>query len=679
MKDKLRDIYRKLGLVHTITLSVLALYVVLSVFPSLGGGLQVLCGLGLTFFGFWSLLKLARIAGRRIIWRLRNRLLVTYLFIAVVPVVLLATMGALGALALTNQLSVYLVTSELDRRVESLQSAVTSIAKTAPAARAVTMQAMADLFYRERFPGVQFVLRERGLSYRYPENAALNGMPNDWPEGSGIVVKEDNYYAWARSKTDAGDVCVLVPLTRTYLTNLVPHLGFAHFLQMANPPDQAQVGAPAGDSFTLSNGSQSVTVKSPPRQKTAEKNKDVLPLAVNAFDIPVNWISLVPVSEWSHPGKSNNTLLVVGSRPSAVLEILFSRKVDYAQNLLPGILLGVGILFLIVELIALVIGVSMTRTITSAVHNLYEGMQRVMKGDFAHRVDVKGTHQLADLSNSFNRMTVNLETLVAVAKEKERLQSEIEIAREVQSQLYPRKNPETGSLRVKAICQPARMVSGDYYDYECLKESDKVILAIGDVAGKGISAALLMATLQSSLRAQLRSSIELAAAAGNIMIAAKTAFTLSTSQLVSRLNQQLHAYTSPEKYATFCFGIYDEPTGVMTYTNAGHLPPIHVRQGKVTRLDVNGTVVGAFARSRYQESRIHLEPGDLMVWFTDGVTEPENAYGEMYGEERLVELTLKNADRTEEEILNSIIDAVMQWTGSPELQDDMTLLIARRA
>jgi sigma-B regulation protein RsbU (phosphoserine phosphatase) len=116
----------------------------------------------------------------------------------------------------------------------------------------------------------------------------------------------------------------------------------------------------------------------------------------------------------------------------------------------------------------------------------------------------------------------------------------------------------------------------------------------------------------------------------------------------------------------------------MTYTNAGHLPPVLVRQGAVSRLDVNGTLVGAFPFSRYEESTLQLEPGDLLVCFTDGVTEPENDYGEMFGEERLIELILKNAGREDEEIIAAVMEAVRHWTGSPELQDDMTMLVARR-
>jgi len=259
-------------------------------------------------------------------------------------------------------------------------------------------------------------------------------------------------------------------------------------------------------------------------------------------------------------------------------------------------------------------------------------------------------------------MTENLERLLEVAKEKERLQSEIQIAREVQNQLFPRAEPKMKTVRVTAACEPARMVSGDYYDYEVIG-GQQIALAIGDVAGKGISAALLMATLQSSLRTHLNASLD-----GR----------LSTSWLVARLNQHLHATTSAEKFATFFLGLYDEETSVLTYTNAGHVPPLLVRKGNVQRLDVNGTVVGAFPFTDYGQSCVTLEEGDLLVCFTDGITEPENEYGEMFGEQRLIDLLAANAHRSEAEIVQIVLAGVRQWTASDELQDDMTLLLARR-
>lgn len=156
---------------------------------------------------------------------------------------------------------------------------------------------------------------------------------------------------------------------------------------------------------------------------------------------------------------------------------------------------------------------------------------------------------------------------------------------------------------------------------------------------------------------------------------------ISTSGLVSRINQQLHADTAPEKYATLFLGIYDDESGMLTYTNAGHLPPMLIRRGECTRLEVNGTVAGAFPFSRYDESHLDLQEGDLVVLFTDGVTETENAYGEMYGEERLADLLVRNAHLPEDEIVQCVVESVVEWSGAAEaqkeLQDDMTLLLAR--
>ena len=319
-------------------------------------------------------------------------------------------------------------------------------------------------------------------------------------------------------------------------------------------------------------------------------------------------------------------------------------------------------LFILVELAALVIGISLSRTITGAVHNLYQGTQRVIQGDFAHRIRVSGRDQLAELGTSFNKMTENLERLLAVAKEKERLQAEVEIARQVQEQLYPKVTPALRTLKLTATCRPARMVSGDYYDYLALPDG-RLALAVGDVAGKGISAALLMASIQAAMRMQLR---------------LDGVAQLPTSQLVSDLNRQLHATTSPEKYATFFFAVYDEANGELKYTNAGHLAPLLMRNGVAIPLEVSGTVIGAFPFAKYEENRIQMENGDLLVGYTDGITEPENEYGEEFGEARLIDLIAKNADREEKEILRIVLDAVTHWTSAEEQPDDMTLLLARR-
>jgi sigma-B regulation protein RsbU (phosphoserine phosphatase) len=300
--------------------------------------------------------------------------------------------------------------------------------------------------------------------------------------------------------------------------------------------------------------------------------------------------------------------------------------------------------------------------VTGAVHELYEGTLSIAKGNFSGRIPVKGNDQLAELGHSFNNMTEQIENLVVIAKEKERLQSEVEIASEVQNQLFPRSAPVMRTIELIGVCQAARMVSGDYYDYLRLPDGS-LALAIGDVAGKGISAALLMASIQSIMRTQLAAGLA------------------ATSSIVAQLNRQLYANTAPEKYATFFFGVYEENSRILTYTNAGHLPPLLLRGGasgsQPQVLEVTGTVVGAFPVIRYGEQTVEIAAGDLLIAYTDGITEPENAYGEEFGVDRLAETALRFQNSEPKEIVARIMEAVAHWSTAPELPDDMTVMIAR--
>ena len=478
-------VYRYLGRVGIIFLALLAGYfAVEAVAPR--SGFRILLGLGLLFTGTWLAVRLLRMVGRQAVWRLRNRLLVTYLFIAAVPILLIVSLAIVGGMLLAQQLAVYLVTSELDRRIESLESAAASVVRSAPSARASVMEGMVKLFYQDRYPGIEILAYDaERRPIRYPGNATLEEPADTWQPTRGVLLRDNRFYLWSFVKSPTGDVTVVAPLTGEFLAALVPNLGVVDFRE-SSPTGRARVslGASGGE----------------------------LPPPVNRFDNEFLWFATLPMADWD-AGKASVGYLVVRSRASAVLNTVFNRKADLAQGFLVIILITGLVVFVIVELVSVIIGITMTRTITVAVHRLYQSTQKVIEGDFSHRIEVTGKDQLADLSRSFNSMTANLERLLVVAKEKERLQSEIEIAREVQNQLYPRVVPQTRTLRLTAICQPARMVSGDYYDYEVIRDS-QIALAIGDVAGKGISAALLMATLQSSLRTQLQSWLELAAAAG---------------------------------------------------------------------------------------------------------------------------------------------------------------------
>jgi sigma-B regulation protein RsbU (phosphoserine phosphatase) len=648
VSPRLKNLAQNLGRWGVAFFVLLALDVALA-YLAPGSGLRLLVALALYVTGLLFALQLIRRNMRRLIWRLRNRLIVAYLFIAFVPIVLIAILVGIGGWILTGQTAVYLVSSELDRRTAALHGVAQMLAETPAARRQNTIREVAP-YIRSRFPTVELLIRGKDV-YRYPEDSTLAPPPAGWKDASGLVTKDSRLCSWAHVTGSGTEVTLVAPLNSSLLAELVPGIGEVFF-------------------GSLNVRSKSTNDPNVPRNQRGGR----LPAAANAFDVDVPWAMPVTLQYWNAPGRQGELDMVVHTRPWVVLGTVFS-QVNYAQGVL-GVFLVVAAVLLLVELVSLILGVSMTRTITGAVHNLYEGTQRVKEGDFSHRIAVEGHDQLAELGRSFNGMTENLERLIVIEKEQERLKSEIAIAREVQSQLFPRSAPEMKTLELTGVCHPARMVSGDYYDFVQLRDAN-VALAIGDVAGKGISAALLMAALQSIMRTQLTAGIPAHAAAapggGNGGVRAR----FSASDLVSELNRQVYANTSPEKYATFYFGLYDDENRTLTYTNAGHLPPILMRDGAAQRLEVTGTVVGAFPFAAYEEKSIELRRGDLLVAFTDGIVEPENEYGEPFGEERLVDLLMRYGQRESKEIIARIMETVEQWTGSSELFDDMTLLLAR--
>lgn len=659
--------FKKGTRLQTAFVLLLAIWMILFV-TGTGQGFSTAIGFFLVAIGSILAFRFGRRAIRKSIWRLRNRLLVTYLLIGVVPIVLILVLVGLGGYFIAGQVAVYLVSSELERRSVAMSGPATGLLRAAAEKRGDVIS-QATPFILERFPKAEFVLRDN-RDFRVPANSRLTPPPAGWATAAGVVLKEGRFYNWAHAAgSDNREIVMMEPLNADVLSNLVPNLGEVGLMTVpdSGSPVHRRIEISATDPSGSGRSLNEAHVNPDPL-----RHKNHVPPAFNRFDIEFTWANPIKTAIWDQPNVTQNTLLLVTTRPSALLATVFGQKLDLAQGI-AIVFLIVALLFLVVEIVSLFIGVSLTRTITRAVHNLYVGTQKVTSGDFAHRIEVNGRDQLAELSASFNSMTGNLQRLVVVEKEKERLQSELEIAREVQNQLFPQAVPSLRTLELTGVCQPARMVSGDYYDFLCLQE-DHVALAIGDVAGKGISAALLMASIQSIMRTQLSAIAPAMAADAN----GYSRRTYSTSHMVSQLNQQLYANTSPEKYATFCFLIYDEERKTLAYTNAGHLPPILIRNGAPHPLEVTGTVVGAFPMSRYEEQTISLDRGDLLMAYTDGISEPENVYGEEFGVDRMIELLIKHQDLPANEIIANVMNAVRNWHGEEEMPDDMTLMLARR-
>ncbi len=645
-----------------------------SAFYFLGkGGLAFLFALIALPFGCVLSFRALRILKRHGLWSVRNRLLFVYGLIGVLPLLLVIVLIGLGAWALTTELAIYLATSALDQRLTSLQYAVEALRRMPPEQQ---LHAAPEMLkgYKSSLPGLRLYIRDNTGLHRFPPDSPDLQLASGWGNVHGLLVTDHHFYGWAHFVNADEEIAVIAPLSDELVEDLVPNLGAITLFE--NPEDALADNRPASagslraipknasgkdPDFKLTFSDSPVPVKN------GHKNR--LPPAAFRFDFPVLWPTTLSHYHLQSPNKLYSGVLLVNSRPSAILGRFFSGT-EVLRGVLFDAVIAVALLFLLVELAAAFVGARLARRLTGSVNALYEGTRRVIKGDFGHRIPVLAHDQLGELAGSFNQMTGNLERLLAVEKEKERLQTELEIAREVQEQLYPKDAPPICGLKLTVRCDPARMVSGDYYDYVELA-GKRLAFAIGDVAGKGISAALLMATLHAALRAQLTQYQPVRDTDCSDIPEPHV------SRMVSALNQQIFAHTSPEKYATFFFAAFDEKTRTLTYTNAGHLSPLLFNNDEVIPLDSNGIVVGAFPFAKYDESCLTMNPGTLLVCYTDGITEPENAYGEEFGEHRLIELVKKHYHRDDQEIIQIVLDAVRSWTGTPELHDDMTLLLAR--
>jgi sigma-B regulation protein RsbU (phosphoserine phosphatase) len=600
--------------------------------------------------GTWTTVKWLRRLVLHAIWRLRNRLLLSYVFIAVVPVLLLGILGVLSTLALSGQVAAYLIVQEFQQDLDALRGSASAMLRAMETERNPQSGRLLE-FLGTRFPGIEILVSNgRTAVLRYPGTSQLEHPANEEVEVHSAVLKDGLLYSGVHLHNSGRQVTFLVPIRKRYLQNLIPNLGEITLVDLVSEASEGRVRMGLHqERAEAAAGFFSTRAIAPP---------------VNFLDYQVLWGMPISVFVWDQPKQEGRAVLGVHTRISQVFRVIFSQKADWDQPWLIYAFYLVSITFLLVELIALTVGVSITRTMTRAVHYLYESTQRVQAGDFTYRIPVKGNDQLANLGQSYNMMIENLDRLLKVAKEKERLQADLDIAKEVQEQLYPRIVPLVEGLEITALLNPAKSVSGDFYDYQKIDEHHFAI-ALGDVAGKGISAALLMANIQSAMRAQLR-------------FVQERQSDVCTATMVSHINKHLAANTTTEKYATFFFSVYDERTGELVSTNAGHLPPILLRGPEVHRLDVNGMVVGIFPQAQYDSSRVTLEKGDLLLIYTDGITEPENEYDEMFGEERLIETVQRVAARSNEEILREVFDCVNQWTFAPDSADDMTMMIIRR-
>src|SRR5688572_20011356 len=319
------------------------------------------------------------------------------------------------------------------------------------------------------------------------------------------------------------------------------------------------------------------------------------------------------------------------------------------------VLLLIGVMFLIIEAVALVMGLALARSITSSVHELFMGTERVRQGDFTHRINIESRDQLGELADSFNQITGSIENLLQTAAEKKRLEEELRIARQIQMSLLPRGPLDVAGLGITALCVPAREVGGDYYDFFPLSQNRLGVL-IADVSGKGTSAALYMAELKG------------------LVLALSQSYD-SPRELLIEVNRIISEHLDSRSFITITYAVIDLQAGVMTFCRAGHTPLIFLPGPSSTLPSVqvlipNGMVLGLRiegAADKFsellEEERVDLSPGDVIVLYTDGITEAMNAESDLFGDTRLSRIVEEHGHLDSGELRERIMREIEAFVG----------------
>lgn len=632
--------------------------------------------------------RLSVVLKRRLLWRVRRKLTLSYIFIGVVPALLIITFFLLCGVLIMLNISSYLMQS----RVQALVDQVQFLAQTTALELQGTISepALAETLGRRqaaaaaRYPAASYALVPFGrpcegtlpAASRPPGLTALQAGP--WAHLDAPVTIPP----WIDCAGSAG----LVAYSESGHTRLVvravtmPDSSVPRYAVVVDVPVTAAMalqmhddtGIELGEVTALSGTSAPVPLAGRSIGGADGVPRPSMAVSSSLLARPLSWVTFLDYRDWQS-GRTGTLTAAISTSIAAIWDRISSTPVTPIRNFSFGqmllALLGVVAgLFLVIQVVALGMGLALARSITGSVHELFTGTERVRQGDFTHKIAINTRDQLGELAQSFNEMTGSIEELLQQKAEKERLAQELKTARAIQMSLLPQGSLRMPGLSLTGHCEPAREVGGDYYDFIPLDDQRLGIL-IADVAGKGTFAALYMAELKG------------------VMFSLSQMYR-SPRALLIEANRILSRHLDTRSFITITYAVVDMDARTLTYARAGHCPLMYLpgpyaaaRQTQVLAPD--GVVLGLkldegemFARL-LTEVALPLGPGDLFVLYTDGITEAVNPEGGYYGEHRLAELVEQHAELPLDELRERILRDVAAFVGPAPQHDDMTMLLLK--
>lgn len=625
----------------------LALVVLRLLRPSglLPGGVADLVDLGLVVYGIWFAIRGVAVLRSKLLWRIRRKLIISYLLIGLVPTLLILFFFVASGLLIFGQVSAYVLLASLER-TQAMAARVADLV-TADIGGATGEQAEIERLLRWRLEPLESVYPGASAVYFFSGGRISVGDPIAFPPRSGELVPE-----WAAQ----GYQGLLRLEDRYYVAGFSePSADGAHFRVLVTIPIES-----AFRRVEEETGLEAQEVSTSQDQPSL----DLDPTADSPLSL--RWAALVEARPWTRepgaPDPEPPGIILIRFSPWNVYRVLSTNTPQLGQAIL--IVMGVlAALFLAIEVLAAFVGLLLARSITGSIHALSQGTDHVRRADFTYRVRVRSRDQLGELAESFNLMTTSIEDLLKQSAEKERLEEELRIARKIQMSLLPKDAVEIPGLTVAAMCLPATEVGGDYYDFIRLGD-ERVALLIADVSGKGTSAALYMAELKG-------------------LVLSLSRIHDSPRRLLVEANTILSATLDSRSFITMSYAVVDMGKRTMTYARAGHSPILQVsRSGGGTRaLAPQGLGLALDRGDRFEqilgEESVALQSGDLFLFFTDGLSEAMNSQSALFGEPRLRELLELHSELPLEDLRERIVDTIVAFTEGEDQHDDMTMVLLR--
>jgi sigma-B regulation protein RsbU (phosphoserine phosphatase) len=598
--------------------------------PLVGVNYLVLVG-----FATWLLFRLARLVLAGLLWKIRTKLILSYLFVAVVPVVLLSLLFLLAGLLFSGLVGSFVVSSEVDRQATALLAAARSAMAVTPASPEELERKLAAA--RLVHPELGYALVRKGQVWA-GRGEAPQALPSWWkgPGFAGLVVAGERVCVrgvWS----EGGDFLALdAPVDQKLFEELEKRMGVRLL----------QVGA------RMESRRNGVTIEIRERPGVPDQQLTGVP-----------FLAAPDGTVWD-TGQSEPLPLGFQYQPLTLLRKLSPGSFNTA-DMLAKALAAAAVVFGVVYSVALVMGLMLARSVTRSVHALSRGTERLRRGEFGHTIPIHSRDQLGELADSFNMMSRGVEDLLRESAEKERLEEELRIAREIQMSLLPQGSVTLPGVRLAALCLPATEVGGDYYDLLPLSETRLGVL-VADVSGKGTSAALYMAELKG-------------------LVLSLSRIHESPARLLSEANRILARNLDSRSFITMTYAVVDMARRVLRFARAGHNPLIHFEAltGRTRVLSPPGMGLGMDPGDRFdavlQELEVPLASGDVFLLFTDGLSEAMNPRAELFGERRLREVLEQGELLGSDELKERILAEIRGFVGDAAQHDDMTLVVLKVA